>query len=50
MRTGGISNRSLRTILRKSREDLSVVRRNEVGGIGTVLQKNFRKLGQFWHR
>jgi glycosyltransferase involved in cell wall biosynthesis len=50
MRTGGISNRSLRTILRKSREDLSVARQNEVGGIGTVLQKNFSKLGQFWRR
>ncbi len=50
MRVGGISNRSLRSILRKSREDLEVTRRNKIGGIGTVLQKNFSKVSQFWRR
>jgi glycosyltransferase involved in cell wall biosynthesis len=48
MRAGGISNRSLKTILRKSREDLEVVRRNQVGGIATILHKNFSKLSQLW--
>lgn len=47
MRLGGESNRSLERILRKSREDLRAIRKNGVGGIGTLAAKNFRKLGQF---
>lgn len=50
MRTGGISNRSLKTILRKSLEDIDVLRRNQVGGVITLFQKNFSKLSQFWRR
>lgn len=50
MRIGGISNRSLGNILHKSREDLDALRRNGIGGIGTVLQKNLGKLSQFWRR
>ena len=50
MRVGGISNRSLGSILRKSREDLDALRGNGVGGISTLLQKNFSKLSQFWRR
>lgn len=50
MRAGGISNRSLKTILRKSREDIEVLRRNQVGGFGTLAWKNLSKLGQFWMR
>ncbi len=50
MRAGGISNRSLKTILRKTWEDFEVVRRNNVGGVGTILKKNFSKLSQFWRR
>jgi len=47
MRMGGASNRSLKHIIRKSREDLSALRRNGVGGLGTLAAKNFSKLGQF---
>lgn len=50
MRAGGVSNRSLKTILRKSLEDIDVLRRNQVGGVFTLLQKNFSKLSQFWRR
>lgn len=50
MRVGGISNRSLGSIMRKSREDLYALRRNGVGGIGSLLHKNFSKLSQFWRR
>ncbi|MBC7489088.1 MAG: glycosyltransferase [Glaciimonas sp.] len=50
MRAGGISNRSLKTIVRKSLEDMGVLRRNKVGGFGTLACKNFSKLGQFWKR
>ncbi|ESW59816.1 MAG: glycosyl transferase [Rhodobacter sp. CACIA14H1] len=47
MRVGGASNRSLGQILRKSREDYRAMRRHGVGGIGTLLSKNFGKVGQF---
>lgn len=47
MRVGGESNRSLERILRKSREDLTAIRRNGVGGIGTLALKNLSKIGQF---
>jgi glycosyltransferase involved in cell wall biosynthesis len=50
MRVGGISNRSLRTIMRKSLEDYHVIRRNRVGSAWTLLQKNFTKVSQFWRR
>ena len=50
MRAGGISNRSLKTIVRKSREDMDVLRRNKVGGFRTLAWKNLSKLGQFWKR
>ena len=48
MRAGGISNRSLKTIVQKSLEDIKVLRRNNVGGVWTWLQKNFGKVTQFW--
>lgn len=47
MRVGGESNRSLGRILQKSREDYRAIRRHGVGGVGTLLSKNFSKLGQF---
>lgn len=48
MRTGGASNRSLRAMLRKSREDLLVLRRHNVGGVVTLMCKNARKIPQFF--
>ncbi|TCP39285.1 glycosyltransferase family 2 protein [Rhodovulum marinum] len=47
MRVGGASNGSLGRILRKSREDLHALRRNEVGGVGALALKNAQKLSQF---
>lgn len=47
MRLGGISNRSLRTIFSKTIEDFRVIKRNQVGGIFTLISKNLRKLPQF---
>lgn len=46
MRTGGASNRSLRALLRKSCEDYRAMRRQNMGGLLTLLCKNFRKVGQ----
>jgi glycosyltransferase len=47
MRVGGASNRSLKNIIQKSREDYGVLKRAGVGGLGTVMCKNIRKAGQF---
>ena len=50
MRLGGVSNRSLRTILLKSSEDLQIMRRHRVGGLHTLVRKNVGKVAQFWRR
>lgn len=50
MRVGGISNGSLKTVFRKSMEDLKIIKRNKVGGIFTLFCKNFRKLPQFFKK
>lgn len=50
MRVGGESNRSLSRILQKSREDYTALQRHGVGGINTLLAKNFSKLEQFLPR
>lgn len=47
MRLGGVSNSSIRGVVRKSMEDLSVMRRHRIGGWTTLALKNFRKLVQF---
>ncbi|SFV53519.1 Probable glycosyltransferase [hydrothermal vent metagenome] len=47
MRVGGESNKSLKNIIRKSREDLLALKNNGVGGVFTLLIKNFSKIGQF---
>ncbi|MDG4597914.1 MAG: glycosyltransferase family 2 protein [Candidatus Contendobacter sp.] len=50
MRLGGVSNRSLRNLLQKSREDYRALRRHRVGGLGALLLKNLQKLPQFLKR
>jgi glycosyltransferase len=50
MRLGGLSNRSLRNLLQKSREDYRALCRHHVGGLGTLLLKNLQKLPQFFRR
>lgn len=47
MRVGGASNRSLKNILCKSREDYRALKSNGVGGIGALVWKNLSKLPQF---
>jgi len=44
MRLGGASNGSLKNIIRKSREDLTAMRNNGMGGVFTLVAKNFSKL------
>lgn len=50
MRVGGVSNRDLAGIKRKLGEDLLAIRRNGVGGVGTLAMKNLSKLPQFLPR
>lgn len=47
MRAGGVSNRSLANIARKSIEDYRALRSNDVGGLGVLARKNLRKVSQF---
>jgi len=47
MRVGGISNRSLKHIMTKSREDWDVIRRNRIGHFHTLAWKNLSKVLQF---
>ncbi len=46
MRMGGISNRNIGNILRKSQEDYKSMKFNNVGGIWALLRKNFSKIPQ----
>jgi glycosyltransferase len=50
MRLGGESNKSLKNIIQKSKEDLRALEKNHIGGAGTLLIKNFSKIGQFFRK
>lgn len=50
MRVGGASNSSMGAMFRKSLEDLSALRKHDVGGLMALLCKNVRKLPQFFQR
>lgn len=47
MRVGGASNRSIKNIIKKSREDWDSIKRNEFGNAFTLIFKNLRKVTQF---
>lgn len=46
MRTGGVSTKGLRNLVRKSREDLLILKKHNLGGLLTLAQKILRKLPQ----
>jgi len=48
MRVGGESNKSLKKIIQKSREDVIALRNNGVGGGCTLVFKNLSKVKQFF--
>jgi len=50
MRVGGESNKSIKNIIQKSKEDLKALKNNNVGGIYTLLYKNLSKIIQFVRR
>lgn len=47
MRVGGTSNRSIKNIIQKTKEDYRAVRSNNIGGWLVVFRKNISKLKQF---
>ena len=47
MRVGGASNRSLKNIIQKTKEDYKAIRSNQVGGILAIIRKNTSKIKQF---
>jgi glycosyltransferase len=47
MRVGGESNKSIKNIILKSKEDLKALKKNNVGGILTLMIKNLSKIKQF---
>ena len=48
MRVGGSSNRSLKNILKKSREDYIIIKKNKVGNFITLVRKNLLKINQYF--
>lgn len=48
MRVGGESNRSLKNIVNKTREDLQAMKRNNLPVIKAIIGKNFSKIPQFF--
>ena len=48
MRTGGASNRSIKNIIQKSKEDYQIIKENNVGGLPTLIMKNLSKFKQFF--
>jgi len=48
MSLGGVSNRNLKSIILKSKEDYQILKECQIGGLYTVLLKNFSKISQFF--
>ncbi len=47
MRVGGASNRNLKNIIRKTKEDYKAIQDNDFGNVFTLMFKNLRKVTQF---
>ena len=47
MRAGGTSNSNLTNILKKTMEDLSIIKKNKIPVLSAIFGKNFSKLSQF---
>tara|TARA_B100001093_G_C26751317_1_gene981279 strand:- start:277 stop:1023 length:747 start_codon:yes stop_codon:yes gene_type:complete len=48
MRVGGASNRSLKNIIKKSKEDYRAIKSNNIGSFLVLIKKNISKLKQFF--
>lgn len=47
MRVGGKSNRSLKNLIKKTKEDYSAIKSNKIGNFITLIKKNISKFEQF---
>jgi len=50
MRIGGVSNKNLKTILKKTKEDLLALKNNDIGSVCALLKKNIKKIPQFFKK
>ncbi len=48
MRLGGISNKNISNIIKKTREDIKALKKNNIGGVYTIINKNISKIPQFF--
>ena len=48
MRVGGVSNQSLKNIIKKSKEDYRAIKINNIGNFLTLVRKNFSKIKQLF--
>jgi glycosyltransferase len=48
MRVGGKSNRSLKNIFKKTKEDYRAIKSNDIGGFFSIVRKNTSKIKQFF--
>jgi len=50
MRIGGESNKSIKNIIKKMKEDVKALRKNKLGGLHTVIMKNIIKIPQLFRK
>jgi len=50
MRMGGASNKSIFNLIKKTFEDFRIIKKNKVGGLLTLFNKNYSKINQFFHK
>ena len=50
MRLGGASNKSLKNLKNKTLEDIKALKKNNTGGLSTIIYKNISKIPQFLKR
>ena len=48
MRSGGISNKNIKNIFIKMREDIKIMKKFKLNAIKTILIKNLSKIKQFF--
>jgi glycosyltransferase len=50
MRLGGESNKNLKNIYKKTKEDFEIIRKNQLNGLVTLFFKNISKVHQFFNK
>ena len=50
MKIGGLSNRNIKSIIKKTFEDFKIMRNNAINPFVGLFFKNFSKINQFWKK